>query len=90
MTAPPVLDVAQVRWLVLQARVRRPLPHVLIDPEPGARPRDDDTACLLREDDGTWFVGYFERGGFQDVRRFASEGEACRDFLEMVDIPVES
>ncbi len=44
----------------------------------------DDSACIVQAEDGMWetFVG--QRGQKDDLRRWASEGDACVFFIGML------
>jgi len=61
-------------------------PPTSIGDDPGRLPGYDNTACLWRRQDGSWFVAWFERGSYHDVETFASEDEACRVFLERLGL----
>jgi hypothetical protein len=56
----------------------------LVGDDPGHKPGYDNTACLWRRADGSWFVAWFERGSYFDEQVFASESEACRAFLGLL------
>ena len=61
--------------------------NVLLWPSEGP-PGIDNVSVLTRRPDGVWFTAYFERGSYHDPRTFDDEDAACRDFLEMVRVPV--
>ncbi|NNM44407.1 hypothetical protein [Knoellia koreensis] len=65
---------------------------MVIGTEADGKPGRDNVFTLTHLDDGRWRVAYFERGSFDDARYFASEADACRDFVGMlpgVDNPSE-
>lgn len=52
--------------------------------ESKGKPSHDNVACLVHRSDGSWLVGYFERGSYDDARVFGAEAQACADFVQMV------
>jgi len=60
--------------------------HTSIGDDPGRPPGFDNTACLWRRVDGSWFVAWFERGTYLDAQTFASEGNACAAFLDLLGL----
>jgi hypothetical protein len=63
-----------------------PVPSVSIGDDPESLPGQDNTACLWRRVDGSWLVGWFERGAFHDAQTFTSESAACRSFLDLLGL----
>jgi hypothetical protein len=60
--------------------------HTSIGDDPGRPPGFDNTACLWRRVDGSWFVAWFERGTYLDAQTFASERNACAAFLDLLGL----